>query len=75
MSRVEVLVWDYREQPDLAKLAAVVLEMSRAGEVYLTSVDDTGGADYALLVSDRPLEQIDARDVYLRWFDTGQATL
>lgn len=65
MSRVEVLSWDYREQPDLARLGNVVAEMS-GGRVWLTSVDDTGGQDYVLAVADRPLTQDEAMDAYDR---------
>lgn len=66
MSRPEILTWDCREQPDLDKLARVVLELSHSGEVHLTPVDDTGCDESALIVADRPYGQPEATETFLR---------
>lgn len=63
MSRPVVLSWDYRGQPDLAELARAVLAVS-GGTVHLTAVAETGTDDYALIVADRPYEQVEASEVY-----------
>lgn len=71
MSRVEVLSWDYNEQPDLGRLAELVADMS-GGRVHLTSVEDTGDQDYALIVAARPFEQPAASAVYRYWYENGK---
>ncbi len=48
-----ILSWDWREQPDLDALAAVVWDVSH-GAVRLYRVD-TGSDDVAIIMSDRPL--------------------
>lgn len=69
--RVEVLSWDYREQPDLAHLADVVRRMS-ADTVHLHQVEDTGGQEYALVVSPVGLDEEAVADVYRRWYVSDQ---
>lgn len=73
MTRVEVLSWDYSEQPDLGVLATIVLEMSRQGAVYLTAVEDTGDQDYALIIAGRPFGQGAATEIYRYWLESGKA--
>lgn len=63
MSRIEVLSWDYREQPDWERLGRLVAEMS-GGTVHLTPVEDTGDQDYAVIVAARPFEQPAASEIY-----------
>jgi hypothetical protein len=63
MSRVEVLSWDYNEQPNLERLARLVADMS-GGRVHLTNVEDTGSQDYVLVVADRPMDQGEAMAAY-----------
>ncbi len=48
-----VVSWDWREQPDLDRLATALREVS-GGTVHLHQVD-TGGQEYAIILSDRPL--------------------
>jgi hypothetical protein len=48
-----VMVWDWRQQPDLEELAAAVLKTS-GGRVHLVQVD-TGGDEYALAIADHPI--------------------
>lgn len=71
MSRTEVLSWDWREQPDMEELGRIVWEKS-GGRVAITSVEDTGSDQYAVVISDKPLRQVEARDVYLRWENNGR---
>lgn len=71
MSRREILTWDYREQPDLKRLARLVTEMS-GGRVHLVEVEDTGTQDYALIVSDRALDEAETSAVYRRWWESGE---
>jgi hypothetical protein len=57
-----VLTWDWKEQPDLACLAAAVAEVS-AGKVFLRGVE-TGGDEYAWVVSDYPVTDAEAEALY-----------
>jgi hypothetical protein len=72
VSRVEVLSWDYKEQPDLNMLGQIVREMS-GGRVHLTAVEDTGDQYYAVIVAARPFEQDAATEIYRYWLESGKA--
>jgi hypothetical protein len=64
VSRREIMSWDWKAQPDLDRLAAVVLEMS-GGRVHMRQAE-TGSDEYALVVSDEPLSQAEATREYMR---------
>jgi hypothetical protein len=70
--RIEVLSWDYKEQPDLETLARIVRDMS-GGTVYLHDVGDTGGQDYALVVADRRLTSDEVAEVWRRRWSGEEA--
>ena len=57
-----VLSWDWRQQPDIGQLAAAVHDLSN-GQVHL-NMADTGSDDYALIVSDQPLTDAEARHIW-----------
>jgi hypothetical protein len=59
---VRVLSWDWRQQPDLDRLAQILLEISD-GRVHLHQVD-TGSDEYAIVLSDRPLTRTEADSCY-----------
>lgn len=66
MSRTEVLSWDWKEQPDLDRLARIIADLS-GGTVRLTQVY-TGSDEYAIVLSDVPLSKVEAAEVYdKRW--------
>lgn len=60
----ELIVWDWRQQPDLDQLAAAVVRVS-GGTCHLTVVD-TGGDEYALVVGPRAIAPDEACAVYER---------
>ena len=64
MTRPEILTWDYRQQPDMVELARIVLAMS-GGTVHITPVE-TGGSEYAVVVSSEPFSALDAFKAYSR---------
>lgn len=57
-----VLSWDWRAQPDLQQLARDLLRVS-GGTVHLAEVD-TGGDEYAIVLSSSPLSNAEAQAVY-----------
>ena len=59
-----VFSWDYRGQPDMASLAAVVTELSANGQVFMREVE-TGTDSYAWAVSDAELTDEQAYRLYL----------
>lgn len=59
-----VVSWDWREQPNLAVLAAAVSEVS-GGRMHVSQVD-TGTDDYVIVISDRVLTGDEADAVYAR---------
>jgi hypothetical protein len=62
----EVLSWDWREQPNLDRLARIITDLS-GGTVHLAQVD-TGSDEYAIVLSDVPLSKVEAAEVYdKRW--------
>ncbi len=61
-----VLSWDWAEQPDMAALADIIRDPS-GGTVYLREVEDTGSDQYAVVVSTEPVDEEQARRVYLEW--------
>jgi hypothetical protein len=64
--RTELLSWDWREQPDLDRLAQIVRDLSGL-RVHLTQVD-TGSDEYAIVLSDQQLSEDEAAQVYAgRW--------
>jgi len=60
--RTEVVVWDWREQPDHDQLAAAISRIS-AGAVHAV-FPDTGSSDYALVLSSLPLTPEAAARLY-----------
>jgi hypothetical protein len=68
MTRAEVLSWDWHEQPDLIRLAAIIRYLSN-DRVRLRQVK-TGTDDYAIVLSDVRLTEAEAFEVYeKRWED------
>lgn len=57
----KVFTWDWKEQPPLEKLAEAVAEVSGGG-VYMRQVD-TGSDEYALVVSDHPVDDAEAEQL------------
>jgi hypothetical protein len=53
-----VFTWDWKEQPPLAEVAEAIAEVS-GGTVHMRQVD-TGGDEYALVVSDRQVDDAEA---------------
>ncbi len=72
MTRAAVLSWDYRQQPDLEKLARVVHQLSD-GRVHLHEVD-TGGQEIAVVLTDGALSGVAAAEVFDGWY-LAQATM
>jgi hypothetical protein len=66
-SRTEVLTWDWRQQPDLARLARILLEVS-GGTVHLAEVD-TGSDEYAIVLSGRFLSEAEVDAAYRATWD------
>jgi hypothetical protein len=58
-----LFTWDYKEQPGLAAIAAAVTELSANGPVFMREFE-TGGDDYAWIVSDTPLTDEQADRLY-----------
>jgi PIN domain nuclease of toxin-antitoxin system len=70
MSRAEVLSWDWRGQPNLDRLTAVITDLS-GGTVHLAQVE-TGSDEYAIVLSDTPLSTVEAAEVYDKRWEDGQ---
>ncbi len=60
--RTEVLTWDWREQPNLAELAEIVTRLS-GGRLHIVQ-PDTGGDEYAIVLSTVALTVEQATEVY-----------
>ena len=58
----KVFSWDYRQQPDMAAIAAVVTALSK-GLVFMREVE-TGTDSYAWAVSDAELTDEQAYELY-----------
>jgi len=58
-TRVEVVTWDWREQPDMNAIALAVYGMS-GGAVFMSPVD-TGSDQYAWVISDAPLSPLQVK--------------
>jgi hypothetical protein len=67
--RIAIMSWDWRGQPDLTELARAVREVSGGG-VHLVEAD-TGSDQYAIVLSDQPLDKAAATDAYRRWWEGG----
>lgn len=68
MTRIEVLSWDWCEQPDLIRLAAILRHLSN-DQVRMRQVR-TGSDEYAIVLSDAPLTDAEAMAAYeKRWDD------
>ncbi len=60
--RTEVLTWDWREQPNLTELAEMVTRLS-GGRLRIVQ-PDTGGDEYAIVLSTVALTVEQATEVY-----------
>ena len=63
-ARIEVMSWDWRQQPDMAFLAGPVHSLPD-GRVNITEVD-TDSDEYAIVISDGPLDRAQAREAWRR---------
>lgn len=70
---IRVLSWDHREQPDLRALGRAITDLS-GGQLHLTSVEVTGTQDYAIVLSDAPIDQQAATEAYRRWDYLGEGS-
>jgi hypothetical protein len=59
--RAKAFSWDWQEQPDMARIAAFVTEVS-GGRVHLREADD-GSDNYTWVVSDYPVDDAEAERV------------
>jgi hypothetical protein len=57
----KIITWDWKEQPDLAELAAAVAEMS-GGRVHMREVD-TGSDQYEWIISDYEVDDAEAERI------------
>jgi hypothetical protein len=67
--RTAVLSWDWRGQPDLARLGRLVADLS-GGTLHLREAD-TGSDQYAVVLSTAPLDTAAATWVYREWEREG----
>jgi hypothetical protein len=67
VTRVEVLSWDWKAQPSLDRFARIISDLS-GGNVHLAQVN-TGSDEYAVVLSDEPLNKDEAVEVYRRRWD------
>jgi hypothetical protein len=67
--RTAVLSWDWRGQPDLARLGRLVADLS-GGTLHLAEAD-TGCDQYAVVLSTAPLDDETATRVYREWEREG----
>jgi hypothetical protein len=67
------MTWDWREQPDVEWLAAIIFDLSE-GKLHV-SAPETGCDEHALVISTVPLDADGAEDAFRRWWvsedDTG----
>lgn len=61
-----VVSWDYRGQPNIDELDRIVANASISldGMLRILNVDDTGGQDYAVIVTDEEMTQERRTEVY-----------
>ena len=65
-----VFIWDYKQQPDMAAIAAAVTELSARGQVFMREIE-TGSDDCAWVVSATELTD---QQAWLRYLsETGGA--
>ncbi len=69
-----VLSWDWAEQPNMTALADIIRDVS-GGTVHLREVEDTGSDQYAVVVSTEPVDEEQARRVYLDWLRNEEEDL
>jgi hypothetical protein len=62
--------WDWREQPDLTRLAVLVADLSD-GRVHLRQVR-TGTDEYAVVVAGRPMDDDQARSLWEALSEDGE---
>lgn len=58
-----VISWDWKDQADMAAVAAAVTELSAIGQVFMREID-TGGDCYAWVLSNTELTEQQASDEY-----------
>jgi len=66
VSRVGVISWDYRESPDPRELKALI-EALTDGALTL-AVPNTGSDEYALVLSQAPIDEAEATKVFDWWW-------
>lgn len=64
---VRLLTWHYREQPPLGELRQAVADLFGG---YLVEVT-TNTSDYAVVLSDRPLDDAQVNEAWRRWWEGG----
>ena len=62
-----VIIWDWREQPDMDEIANAVQELSN-GRVQIYDVD-TRSDQFAIVISDTPLHSDDVAAAYRKRFE------
>lgn len=62
----ERMRWDWKEQVDLQDLAHIIRQVSGA-QVFITEVDDTGGDDFEIIVSNYPMTRDQAQEISRCW--------
>jgi hypothetical protein len=61
-ARAELMTWDWKEQIDLGLLGHLITDMSH-GQLHLHEVE-TGDDQYAIVLSDAPLTDLQAFEIY-----------
>lgn len=61
-ARTDILTWDWQQQPDLTALAEMVTRLS-GGRVHIVQ-PDTGGDEYAIVLSTVALTVEQATEIY-----------
>lgn len=61
-----VVSWDYKQQPNIDELDRIVANASTSldGMLRILNVDDTGGQDYAVIITDEELTQAQRTEIY-----------
>jgi hypothetical protein len=72
VTRVRLVTWDWREQPDWDDVRRAIGDVLETGAPGLALVPDTGSDQYVLAVAGRQLTGAEAQLVY---DDTGPACL
>lgn len=65
MAPVTLLTWDYKEQPDLAELAAAVARLS-GGTVNIRQWEGHGTDSYVLVIADHEVSDAEAEALWYR---------